>query len=142
MMRDGPANDARPPGAAADELPERWHQHAGFSVFFDTRSGLPGKRRWRTRLRHEETADETTLSGDDPASWVRWILDKLGSAQPLSEMIDALVSMEIIDVHLAGDPKGPGDAKVELQLRVTGLDELYRTLGARVVGALFGPELE
>ena len=55
-------------------------------------------------------------------------------------MIDALVSMEIIDVQLAGDPKGPGDAKVELQLRVTGLDELHRALGARVVGVLFGPE--
>jgi hypothetical protein len=140
-MHDDPANDVQPPGAAADEVPDRWHQHAGFAVFFDTQPGLPGELRWRTRLHHQETADEITLSGDDPASWVRWMLDKLGSAQPLSEMVDALVSMEIIDVHLAGDPKGPGDAKVELQLRVTGLDELYRTLGARVVGALFGPGL-
>jgi hypothetical protein len=75
MVRDGPANDARPPGAAADEVPDRWHHHAGLSVFFDTRPGLPGELRWRTRLHHEETADEITLSGDDPASWVRWMLD-------------------------------------------------------------------
>lgn len=141
MMREGPEKEARPPGTAADELPERWHQHAGFSVFFDTRSGSAGERRWRTRLRHEETADEITLPGDDPASWVRWMLHKLGSAQPPSEMVDALVSMEIIDVHLAGDLTGRSDAKVELELRVTGLDELYRTLGAKVVGALLGREL-
>jgi hypothetical protein len=142
MMRDGPANDVRPPDAAADEVPDRWHQHAGFSVSFDTRPGLPGELRWRTRVYHEESADEITLSGDDPGAWVRWVLDRLASAQPLSEPFDAMVSMEIIDVRRVGDPKGPGDAKVELQLRVTGLDELNRALGARVVGALFGPELE
>jgi hypothetical protein len=72
MMRDGAANGARPPGAAADEALDRWHQHAGFSVFFDTRPGLPGALRWRTRLYHEESADEITLSGNDPAWWVRW----------------------------------------------------------------------
>lgn len=142
MMRDGPGNGARLPCAAADEIADRWHQHAGFSVFFDTRPGLPGEVRWRTRLYHEESADEITLSGNDPAWWVRWMLDRLGSAQPLSEPVDALMSMEIIDVRLVGAPSGPGDAKVELQLRVTGLDELHRALGARVVGALFGPEFE
>jgi hypothetical protein len=142
MTRDGPVNDARRPGTAADEVPDRWHQRARFSVFFDARPGLPGQLRWRTRLHHEESADEITLSGDDPASWVRWMLDKLGSAQPLSEPVDALVSMEIIDVRLAGVTKGSGDAKVELQLRFTGLDDLHRALGARVVGALFGPEFQ
>ena len=142
MMRDGPANGARPPGTAAEESPDQWHQRAGFSVSFDSRPGLSGELRWRTRLYHEESADEITLSGDDPASWVRWMLDKLGSAQPLSEPLDGLVSMEIIDVQLVGNLKASGDAKVELQLRVTGLDELHRALGAKVVGALFGPELE
>jgi hypothetical protein len=133
MMRDGLANGARPPGAAADEVPDRWHQHAGFSVFFDTRPGSSGELRWRTRLYHEESADEITLSDIVPASWMRWMLDRLGLAEPFG----ALVSMEIIDVRLVRDPKGPGDAKVELQLRFTGLDELHRALGARVVGALF-----
>ena len=142
MMPDGPANGTRPLGAAAGEVPDRWHQHAGFSVFFDTRPGLPGDLRWRTRLYHEESADEITLSDDDPASWVRWILDRLGSAQPLSEPVGALLSMEIIDVRLVADPKSTGDATVDLQLRFTGLDELHRVLGARVAGALFGPELE
>ena len=142
MMRDGPANGGRPPGAAADEVPDRWHQLAGFSVFFDTRPSSSGELRWRTRLYHEESADEITISDNDPASWVRWMLDRLGSAQPLSEPVAALVSMEIIDVRLIGDPRGPGDATVGLQLRFTGLDELHRALGARVTGALFGPELE
>ncbi len=142
MMRDGPEDGAQPAGAAADEVPDRWHQLAGFSVSFDTRPGLPGRVHWRTRLYHEESAEEATLAGNDAASWVRWILDRLGSARPLPEPVGALVSMEIINVRLAGDPTGPGDAKVELQLRFTGLDELHRALGARVVGALFGPELE
>jgi hypothetical protein len=93
MMRDGPANEARPPGAAADEVPDQWHQHAGVSP-------------------------------------------------RLSEPVEALVSMEIVDVRLVRDPKCTGDAKVELHLRVTGLDELYRAVGARVVGALFDPEFE
>lgn len=48
----------------------------------------------------------------------------------------------LIDVQPVGNPNGPGDAKVELQLRVTGLDELHRVLGAQTLGALFGPEFE
>jgi len=49
--------------------------------------------------------------------------------------------MEIIDARLTGDPApGGGDSVgVELQLRVTGIAELHRALGAKVVGVLFGP---
>ncbi len=147
MVRDGPANGARPPATGARESLERWHQSAGFSVFFDNRPGLPGDLRSRTRLYHEESAEETTFPGNEPAAWVRWMLDRVTTAQQFSGPIDAqisLVSMEIIDARMVGDPKGVGDncVRVELHVRVTGLDELHRALGARVVGVLFGPEPE
>jgi hypothetical protein len=144
MRRDGPVNGTRP-AAAAGEVSAPWNQQAGFSVFFDTRPGLPGQLRWRTRLYHEESADESTFLGNEPTGWVRWMLERLGSAQPRLQTADSpvsLVSMEIVDAQLIGDTKGVGDdcVKVELQLRVTGLDELHRALGAKVVGVLFGPE--
>jgi hypothetical protein len=44
---------------------------------------------------------------------------------------------------LVGDPvhtAGGDSVAVELQLRVTGMAELHRALGARVVGVVFGPE--
>jgi hypothetical protein len=147
MVRDGPANGARPPASGANEAADRWHQSAGFSVFFDSRSALAGELRSRTRLYHEESAEETTFPGSAPTAWVRWMLDRVGSAQPLSEPMDgqvSLVSMEIIEARMVGDPKDGGDdcVSVEFQVRVTGLDELHRALGARVVAVLFGPELE
>ena len=148
-MDYGPADGGQPSGPAGEQVPGRWQQRAGFSVFFDvgpTGPGGPGELRRRTRLYHEETGDETTLRGWGPADWVRWILDRLRSARPPSEPAGAaasLVSIEIIEVRLAGDP-APGASDdtvaVQLQLRVTGMAELNRTLGAGVVGILFGPE--
>jgi hypothetical protein len=145
MKRDGPVSGAWRPAAPAGEVPDPWQQQAGFSVFFDTRPGSPGQLRWRTRLYHEESADESTFLGNEPAGWVKWMLDRLGSAQPRLQPVGSmvsLVSMEIIDAQLIGDPKGIGDdfVTVELHLRVTGLDELHRALGAKIVGVLFGPE--
>jgi len=146
-MDSGPADGGQPSGPA-DVAPGRWQQRAGFSVFFDLRPTTPGgpdEPRRRTRLYHEETGDETTFRGWEPTDWVRWMLDRLGSAQPPSEPAGAtasLVSMEIVDVRLVGDPTPRADddaVAVELQLRVTGMAELRRTLGARVVGVLFGP---
>jgi hypothetical protein len=145
-MRSGPADDAQPSGLAGDTVPDRWQQGAGFSVFFDVQPGGPGEPRRRTRLYHEETADETTFRGWGPTDWVRWMLDRLGSAQPPSETAGAaasLVSMEIIDARLIEDPApDPGEdtVAVELQLRVSGMADLNRTLAARVVGVLFGPD--
>ena len=145
MKRDGPVSGPWPPAAAAGEVTDPWRQQAGFSVFFDTRPGLPGQLRWRTRLYHEESADENTFLGNEPAGWARWMLDRLGSAQPQLQPVGspvALVSMEIINAQLIDGAKALGDdcVKVELQLRVTGLDELHRALGAKIVGVLFGPE--
>jgi hypothetical protein len=138
-------NGAQRPAAADGEVRDPWRQQAGFSVFFDARPGLPGQLRWRTRLYHEESADESTFLGNEPTAWVRWMLDRLWSAQPRLQPVDSpisLVSMEILDARLVEDPRGIGDGCVtaELQLRVTGLDELHRALGARIVGVLFGPE--
>ena len=138
-MRNGPADGGQPSGAADDAAPRRWQQRAGFSVFFDVQPGEPGQ---RTRLYHEETGDEITLPGCEPADWVRWMLDRLGSAQSgATGTTAAVVTMEIIDARLTGDPAaGGGDSVgVELQLRVTGIAELHRALGAKVVGVLFGP---
>ena len=108
-MRDGPADGAQRPGPADGAVPDRWQQRAGFSVFFDTQPRGPGELRWRTRLYHEETGDETTFPGSGPTDWVRWMLGRLGSAQPPSEPVEApapapAVSMEIIDARLVGDP--------------------------------------
>lgn len=156
--------DGGQPSAPSDVAPGRWQQRAGFSVFFDAQATGPGgsgELRRRTRLYHEETGNETTLRGWEPTDWVRWILDRLGSAQPPSAPAGAaasLVSMEIVDVRLVGDPeprseavqdrgdpqgasprRGDDTVAVELQLRVTGMAELRQTLRAKVVGVLFGP---
>jgi hypothetical protein len=146
-MDDGLADGGQPSGPS-DAEPGRWQQRAGFSVFFDAQPagpGGPGGLRRRTRLYHEETGNETTFRGWEPADCVRWMLDRLGSAQPPSEPDGApasLVSMEIVDVRPVGDPVPPaGDdsVAVELRLRVTGVAELRRTLGTRMVGVWFGP---
>jgi hypothetical protein len=127
-------------------VPGRWQQRAGFSVFFDVQPTGPRELRRRTRLYHEETGDETTFPGAEPAHWVRWMLDRLGSARPPSEPAGptaSVVSMEIIDVRPAMNrTPGPSDGSegAELRLRVTGMAELHRMLGAKVVGILFGPE--
>ncbi len=145
-MDNGPADGGQPSSPAGEQEPGRWQQRAGFSVFFDVGPGEQGELRRRARLYHEETGDETTLRGWGPTDWVSWMFDRLESARPPSEPASAaasLVSIEIIDVRLAGDPAaGAGDdtVAVELRLRVTGMAELNRTLGAEVVGILFGPE--
>ncbi len=144
--------DLGQPSAPSDAVPGRWQQRAGFSVFFDAQTTGPsgsGELRRRTRLYHEETGNEATLRGWEPADWVRWMLDRLGSARPPSGPAGApasVVSVEIVDVRLAGDAAArEGDdtvadtAAVELRLRVTGLAELRRTLGAKVAAVLFGP---
>ena len=144
-MNRGPADGRQPPGTAGDTTPDRWQQEAGFSVFFDLQPGEPGGPERRTRLYHEETGDETTVRGWEPAGWVRWMLGRLRSAPPPSEAAGAaasVVSVEITDVRLAGDPAsaaGGDTVAVEVRVRVTGLAELHRMLGARVAGVLFGP---
>jgi hypothetical protein len=147
-MRNEPADGGQPSGPAG-ALPDPWQQRAGFSVFFDVRSPgpeRPGDLPRRTRLYREETGDDTMFPGWEPTDWVKWMLDRLGSAGPPSELPGAaasLVSMEIVEARLTGDPApGAGDdvIAVELKLRVSGMAELNRTLAARVVGVLFGSD--
>jgi hypothetical protein len=140
-MRDGTADAPQEAGPAGGVVPDRWQQCSGFSIFFDIHPGGAGR---RARLYHEETGDETTFAGAEPTEWVGWILDRLGPAQPLAEAAGAtatVVSLEIIDAKLTGNPVPGADddsVRVELRLRVTGLAELHRMLGAKVAGVLFG----
>lgn len=120
-------------------VPGRWQQRAGFSVFFDTQPAGPagpGAVDRRTRLYHEETGDETAFGGWEPAGWVRWMLERLTSAQPASGPAGAAASLpstQIVDVRLTGDAIiGAGDEAmtVELDLHVTGTAELRRRTGS------------
>ncbi len=140
-MRDGTADAPQESGPAGRAMPDRWQQRSGFSIFFDIQPGGPGR---RTRLYHEETGDETTFAGGEPSEWVGWMLDRLGSAQPPAEAAGVpatVVSLEIMDAKVTGNlVPGVDDnsVRVELRLRVTGMAELHRVLGAKVVGVLFG----
>src|SRR5260370_35498228 len=90
-MGNGPADGGPPFSPADDATPRQWQQRAGFSVFFDIQPGGPGELRRRTRLYHEETGDEATFPDAGPADWVRWMLDRLASAQPAAEAIGMAV---------------------------------------------------
>lgn len=142
-MCGGPSGGAQRPGSPGGAAPDRWQQQAGFSVFFDVQPGGP---QGRTRLYHEETGDEMAFPGCEPADWVTWMLDRLGPAQPEPGAVGAsasVVTIEIIDARLTAGtvPGGGGDSVgIELQLRVSGMAELRRALGARVAGVLFGPQ--
>ena len=99
-------------------MPDQWQQRAGFSVFFDVQSpgpGGPGEVRRRTRLYHEETGEEVVFPGWGVTDWMKWMLDRLGSA--------------------AG-----GTVTAELQLRVSGVAELDGMVAARVTGVWPGPD--
>jgi len=52
----------------------RWHQHAGFSVFFDYQIDDHGAHVWQTRAYHDETDIETSFPGVAPAPWVNWVI--------------------------------------------------------------------
>jgi len=142
-MCDGPSGGTQRPDSPDGAAPDRWQQQAGFSVFFDVQPRPPAGPHGRTRLYHEETGDEATFPGCEPADWVRWMLNRLRAVQPASGATPSVVTMEIIDARLVGDAM-PGEdddsVGVELTLRVTGMAELHRALGARVVGVLFGSE--
>src|SRR5260370_827112 len=113
-MGNGPADGGPPFSPADDATPRQWQQRAGFSVFFDIQPGGPGELRRRTRLYHEETGDEATFPDAGPADWVRWMLDRLASAQPASEAIGmAGVAVEVLRLPATGDPAPrTGDRRV------------------------------
>jgi hypothetical protein len=84
-----------------------------------------------------------TFPGWDPAEWMGWILSRPGLAGAASGAIGAtasVITIEITGARLVGTAR-PGDdrTEIELRLRVSGLPELHRALGATVAGVLFGP---
>lgn len=149
-MPDEPATPdarAKPPdrlGRADDPSDERWDQHAGFSVFFDSRSDDAGRPVWRTRLYHEETGDETTVHSDALLDWVRWIVDRAGPVAHLSDAGGAgtgTVSVEILSARIVAGPAvgdGGENLRVEAELLVSGLSELRRALQPTVIEIVFG----
>ena len=59
----------------------QWHQHAGFSLFFDYELDEEGRqswqtRVWQTRVYHEEADAEAQFPGIEPHLWVNWILQQ------------------------------------------------------------------
>lgn len=55
-----------------------WHQHAGFSLFFELGRvrGEDGSV-WQTRVYHDESGEETLFSGMKQADWAGWIVEKV-----------------------------------------------------------------
>jgi hypothetical protein len=78
-MRNEAADASPRPGPAGETVRDRWEQRSGFSVFFDIQLDGPGR---RTRIYHEETGAETTLTSFEPTAWVSWMLERLRSTQP------------------------------------------------------------
>ena len=109
---------ARPPRDPEAE-PDRWLQQAGFSIFFDVQPGSPPR---RTRLYHEETGDEATFPGWEPAGWASWILGRLGLAPPASSAAGTTVpvlTIKIADARLTGVARpGTDDHRLEIQLHL------------------------
>lgn len=131
----------------------RWEQRAGFSLFFDVSHDDEGREHWQTRLYHEEAGDEATLPGARATLWTSWLLDRLGpagneparpaGASTLAGQRVHDLTVEIVGARLAGGDSVPegsrSDAvRVEVELRISGLPDLQRALGAAVIDAVLG----
>ncbi|MGH3867649.1 MAG: hypothetical protein ACRDQ4_16235 [Pseudonocardiaceae bacterium] len=112
-MPDEPATPStwgQPPGRDGredDSSSERWRQHAGFSVFFDSRTDDAGKPIWRIRLYHEETGDETTVRGGALLDWVRWIIDRVGPVADLPEVGGSGTGTVVIEIKIVFGARAP-----------------------------------
>jgi hypothetical protein len=66
--------------------PVYWHQHAGFSLFFDTIipdfEGEVDEPVWQTRTYHEESGEQELFAGVDMRAWGAWILAKANLPVP------------------------------------------------------------
>jgi hypothetical protein len=52
-----------------------------------------------------------------------------------------ITEVRLVGNAMPGEVEGRGRVGVELELRVTGVAELHRAVGARVVGVVLGPQL-
>jgi hypothetical protein len=74
----------RTPPVAPPARAPKWHQQAGFTVFFDTLPGEPGPTTRQTRIYHDESDTEALFPGTDPAPWIAWMLERVDpQAQPV-----------------------------------------------------------
>jgi hypothetical protein len=124
--------------------PGRWTQRAGFSVLFDVAVG-PTNELWRTRIYHDESGQETELIGKIAARWPRWMLDRLessGQAAPGERVatgptsVAHEVAVEIVDLRILSRTPEPDHierVRIQADLRISGLAELERRLGAAVL---------
>lgn len=112
----------QPPREGTDT---NWHQHAGFSVFFDVRTTNEGGRVWRTRLYHAETGDEVSVPDVQAARWVEWILQRARVPAPARPLYD--VGIEALEVGvslLSPANSAAGLLAADIRFRLTGQDVL------------------
>jgi hypothetical protein len=143
------------PAEPAEEEPRAsaWRQQAGFSLFFDQVGEEEGNQEWRTRVYHDESGEETSFSETEPASWVKWIIERAElpaveepvPAEPeittepapaLPNVVEAgepepqTTQIQILDVHVAesgpssGVPEKRIMAEVHFHLAGPGAEEL------------------
>lgn len=94
------------PGKAPNPSP--WHQHAGFSVFFDLLRDELGNEAWQTRVYHDESDQETLFSGIETAPWVNWILER--AKLPVTTEPTPTET----EVSAPPTPVAPYDARIEI----------------------------
>lgn len=137
------ANDQRRPRQRRRTQPEpSWHQHAGFSIFFDRADG--GKEDWQTRIYHDESDEEVVLKEAARDSWSGWIAQRaalpeeapqerapaeaampptLSSAEVAPEMAPPEVALEVSKVMISESVPESGPTKTltaELHFMLTG----------------------
>jgi hypothetical protein len=131
---------------AAEELavgpkPQEWHQHAGFSLFFDYIAHNADEREWQTRLYHEETGNEVLLEGTDTAVWANWVEKQANlphpSAEEESEEVatavaphtshSADVELQIVEVTVSASAETEETCDVDVQFALSGADVMALT---------------
>jgi hypothetical protein len=136
--------DTRPLSeTAAEELaigpkPQEWHQHAGFSLFFDYIAHNADEREWQTRLYHEETGNEALVEGTDTAVWAEWIEKQANLPYPTveeeSEKVETAVAphttqtadveLQIVEVTVSASTETEESCDVDVQFTLSGADAM------------------
>jgi predicted flap endonuclease-1-like 5' DNA nuclease len=55
---------------------KNWHNHAEFSVFFDSLTNSGDELKWQTRVYHAQSGKEKVFPGYDPSDWTAWMASK------------------------------------------------------------------
>jgi hypothetical protein len=128
-------------------------------LFFDMAVEHGGREIWRARIYDEEAGDEQVVPGASPAGWTGWILDRLdvvregatgrerSSGSGVTELSASSpvvplpgfhhLTVELVSVRRLNQGTAPPahrhPARIEVDLRVTGLHELERAVGAAIL---------